>query len=279
MILHTSGVTASAFAFTSLLTIPLFSPVGLYVIAIAAAFFVAMALVVITDYRTPEQKAEALARIAKQRAEGGPKVDILAEEEAQDGFETPAQMDGITAADAAPYLAEQRGTSTAVKERPVASALQSGAVTEVGSPLTGQVVPLKDVPDAGFASGAVGLGAGVDPTVGTVVAPAAGKVVMTFPTGHAVGLKLDSGVELLIHIGIDTVNMEGKGFRVHVSRGDRVEPGTPLVDFDIEAIKAAGYSPVTPVLVTNHKKFASVQARPAGPVAAEEELLRVTAKQ
>ena len=99
----TAGVTASAFAFTSLLTIPLFSPMSLYVIAIALAFFTAMALVVITDYRTPEQKAEALARIAKQAAEGGPHVDILAEEEAQDGFETPAEMDGITAAEAQPF--------------------------------------------------------------------------------------------------------------------------------------------------------------------------------
>ena len=279
MLLGTAGVTASAFAFTSLLTIPLFSPMSLYVIAIAVAFCTAMALVVITDYRTPEQKAEALARIAKQKAEGGPHVDILEEEEAQDGFETPAQQAGITAADAEPFL-EAGAVATAVKERPRTQApgMVPGTVTVLSSPLQGKVVPLKDVPDPGFASGAVGAGVAIDPSEGRLVAPGDAKVIMTFPTGHAVGLKMDSGVELLVHIGIDTVNMEGSGFKVLVSKGDIVSEGDPLVEFDIAAIKAAGYSPITPVLVTNHKKFGSIDARADGDATFGSPLLKVAAK-
>ncbi len=282
MIMGTAGVTASAFAFTSLLTIPLFSPIALYMIAIAAAFFVAMALVVITDYRTPEQKADALARIAQQAAEGGPQVDILAEEEAQDGFETPAEMEGITAAEAQPFAeaddVEAAGAvKTAVKTAP--TAMEPGTVTAINSPLQGQIVALKDVPDAAFASGAVGPGVAIDPSSGTLVAPGDAKVLMTFPTGHALGLKMNSGVELLIHIGIDTVNLKGEGFKVAVSKGQEVQEGDVLVEFDIESIKAAGYSTITPVLVTNHKKFASVEARVDGAADFGEPLLKVTAKQ
>lgn len=263
MIIGSNGVIANAFAFTSLLTIPLFSPMALYVIAIAAAFFVAMAAVVLTDYRTPEQKAAALERIAKDRAGQEPQVDTLAMDEEEGGFETFAEQDGI----ATPGPAE------------AAAILTKAALVAVDTPLEGRVVPLEDVPDAAFAQGAVGKGAGIDPSSGRVVAPDAGKVLMTFPTGHAIGLKLDSGVELLIHIGIDTVNMEGEGFEVHVSRGDRVEPGDLLVTFDRDAIEAAGYSPITPVLVTNHKRFSSVETVAEGQIASGEELLKVTRKE
>ena len=89
---------------------------------------------------------------------------------------------------------------------------------------------------------------------------------------------MDSGVELLVHIGIDTVNMEGSGFKVLVSKGDIVSEGDPLVEFDIAAIKAAGYSPITPVLVTNHKKFGSIDARADGDATFGSPLLKVAAK-
>ncbi|WP_099331711.1 glucose PTS transporter subunit IIA [Actinomyces minihominis] len=280
MFLGTAGVTASAFAFTSLLTIPLFSPMFLYVIAIALAFFTAMALVVITDYRTPEQKAEALARIAKQDAEGGPHVDILAEEEAQDGFLTPAEQEGVTDAEARPFLEEaQMASAVKVLPKTDSAALAPGATVVLDSPLEGTVVPLADVPDPGFASGAVGAGVAIDPTSGILVAPGSARVLMTFPTGHAVGLKMDSGVELLIHIGIDTVNLKGAGFKVLVTKGDLVSKGDPLVEFDIAAIKAAGYSAITPVLVTNRKRFAAVEAVAEGVVATGDALLSVTAKE
>ena len=144
--------------------------------------------------------------------------------------------------------------------------------------MQGKVVALADVPDAGFASGAVGKGVGIDPSEGTVVSPGSGTVILTFPTGHAVGIRLDSGVEMLIHIGIDTVNMEGKGFNVHVSKGDVVTKGDLLVSFGRGAIEAAGYSAITPVLVTNHRKFASVDQDASGVVALGDQLLKVTAK-
>ncbi len=166
--------------------------------------------------------------------------------------------------------------ATAVLTR--APAMAPGTVTVLQSPMQGRIVPLADLPDPGFASGAVGKGAAIDPTDGRVLAPADGTVVMTFPTGHAVGLRLDSGVEMLVHIGIDTVNMEGKGFNVHVSKGDRVTAGTPLVTFDKTAIEAAGYSSLTPVLVTNHRKFGSIEQYAHGDTSFGADLLKVTAK-
>lgn len=279
MFLGTDGVTASAFAFTSLLTIPLFSPVVLYVVAIAAAFFVAMTLVVVMDYRTPEQKEEAKARVAVQAAEGGPHVDILAEEEAQDGFETPAEMAGVTAEDAS-AISEASAVARAVKATsPGVMSMRPRAVTLLNSPLQGQVIPLTQVPDVGFASGAVGAGVAINPSLGRLVSPGAGKVIMTFPTGHAIGLKMDNGLEVLIHIGIDTVNMKGAGFKVLVKRGEDVSAGEPLVDFDIEAIKEAGYSPITPVLVTNKKKYGSIRGlSEGGSTAFGAPLLEVAAK-
>ena len=118
-------------------------------------------------------------------------------------------------------------------------------------PVEGTVVALADVPDAMFAQGTMGPGLAIDPAGDTVVAPAAGTVASVFPTGHAIGLALDDGTELLIHIGIDTVGMEGDGFETLVKTGDHVEAGTPLIRFDPAKIRAAGLSPITPVIVLN----------------------------
>ncbi|MGO1593931.1 MAG: glucose PTS transporter subunit IIA [Ancrocorticia sp.] len=254
------GVEASAFAFTSLLTIPIFSPISLYAISIAAAFFTSMLAVVSTDYRTPEQKADNLARIAAEEA-------AEAAGQPEDGA-VPASASESTAPAAA----------TATKPKTLKPAMVPGTKTLVASPLDGNVMPLEDVPDAGFASGAVGKGAGVDPTSGRVIAPDDGTVILTFPTGHAVGLRLDSGVELLIHIGIDTVNLKGEGFEVHVKRGDEVKRGDLLVTFDRAVITNAGYSAITPVLVTNHKKFGAVECAAEGAVSGGDDLLTVVAK-
>lgn len=118
-------------------------------------------------------------------------------------------------------------------------------------PVEGTVVALADVPDAMFAQGTMGPGLAIDPAGDTVVAPAAGTVASVFPTGHAIGLALDDGTELLIHIGIDTVGMKGDGFETLVKTGDHVEAGTPLIRFDPAKIRAAGLSPITPVIVLN----------------------------
>lgn len=111
-----------------------------------------------------------------------------------------------------------------------------------------------------------------------VTAPAAGTVVVAPASGHAYGINLDNGVELLIHVGIDTVNLEGKGFDVKVKQGDRVEAGQELVRVDRAVVEEAGYSLTTPVLVTNTAKFASVELAADGGVEQGATLLRITAK-
>ncbi|MDE7230797.1 MAG: glucose PTS transporter subunit IIA, partial [Oscillospiraceae bacterium] len=121
----------------------------------------------------------------------------------------------------------------------------------VYSPLEGRVVALSDVPDATFAEGVLGLGAAIEPTVGEVVAPADGKVSSIFDTHHAVGLTLDNGMELLIHVGINTVALNGEGFTAHVGEGDRVKRGQPLISFDKEFIASKGYPTITPVIISN----------------------------
>lgn len=128
----------------------------------------------------------------------------------------------------------------------------------MASPLTGDVIAMENVPDPVFASGALGKGVAVKPTVGEVYSPVKGEITTVFPTGHAVGITSENGAEILIHIGIDTVQMEGKGFTTHIQQGDTVEPGTKLVTFDITAIEEAGYSTVTPVIITNTDRYSDV---------------------
>ena len=99
----------------------------------------------------------------------------------------------------------------------------------------------------------------VEPTEGKVFAPADAEVTTMFPTGHAVGLKTSKGTEILIHIGMDTVEMEGKGFTVHVAQGDKVKQGQLLIEFDIDAIKAAGHPIITPVIVTNSASYKEIK--------------------
>ncbi|MDU5962532.1 MAG: glucose PTS transporter subunit IIA, partial [Dermabacter sp.] len=126
------------------------------------------------------------------------------------------------------------------------------ALVRMRQPLQGTIVPLEDVPDSTFADRLLGGGVAIDPSGNQVVAPAAGVVSQAFPTGHAVALTLDDGAEVLIHVGLDTVKMNGEGFTVHVKNGDRVAAGQPLVDFDRSAIEAAGYKAITPVVILGH---------------------------
>lgn len=132
-----------------------------------------------------------------------------------------------------------------------------GAV-EVSAPVSGAVVPLAEVKDKVFASGALGKGIGIVPSSGKVYSPFAGTVVTAFPTGHAFGIKSTDGVEALIHIGIDTVQLEGKGFAAAVTQGQLVEAGDLLVAVDLDVVKAAGYDPTTVVVITNTAQFAAV---------------------
>ena len=131
--------------------------------------------------------------------------------------------------------------------------------TKLSSPETGQIIPLSEVKDEVFSSGAMGKGVAIEPTDGVLYAPADGEVALVFPTGHAVGLNTTDGAEILMHIGMDTVELEGKGFETLVQKGETVKAGQPLVKFDIEAIKAAGYPVTTPMVVTNSKNYHDVK--------------------
>lgn len=156
-------------------------------------------------------------------------------------------------------LASQAALAQAEVEptSPVASTTVSavGTVVSIVSPLAGEVKPLSEAVDPVFAQGVMGQGVLIDPSEGELVAPVSGTISVLFPSKHAVGLVTDEGVEMLMHIGMDTVNLDGKGFTAHVSQGDRVVAGDSLISFDIAAIKAAGYPVETPVIVTNHKDY------------------------
>ncbi|MBO4126067.1 beta-glucoside-specific PTS transporter subunit IIABC [Streptococcus suis] len=128
----------------------------------------------------------------------------------------------------------------------------------IASPLIGKVVKLENVPDAVFASGAMGKGIAIDPLDGILVSPAKAKVTLVFPTKHAIGLRTENGAELLIHIGMDTVSLAGKGFESFVQVGDVVEAGQKLLEFDLNQIKAADLPVITPIIVTNTADYEDI---------------------
>lgn len=150
-----------------------------------------------------------------------------------------------------------------------------GEAITVASPLKGKTVALSDVKDEAFASGVLGKGVAIEPAEGVLYAPADGTISAFFPTGHAIGLTTDTGLELLIHVGMDTVQLDGKGFRPLAKAGDTVKQGQKLLEFDIKLIEEAGYSLVTPVLVTNSDDFEEVASVNAEQVAAGETLLSI----
>ncbi|SNU05970.1 PTS system, trehalose-specific IIC component [Streptococcus equinus] len=131
----------------------------------------------------------------------------------------------------------------------------AGTIISIQSPLVGHAKDLSQAQDPVFAQGVMGQGIVIEPTDGELLAPINGVVSAIFPTKHAIGLISDEGVELLMHIGMDTVNLNGQGFTAHVKQGDRVSVGDALISFDIEAIKAAGYPVDTPIIITNQNDF------------------------
>ena len=145
----------------------------------------------------------------------------------------------------------------------------------IQSPMAGNLIPLSEVPDAAFSSGAIGNGFGIDPTDGKVTSPITGTVMMVFETKHAIGLVSEEGVEVMIHVGLDTVSMKGEGFTAHVAAGDTVKAGDLLLDVDLDAVKAAGHPAVTPVVITNTAQYQAIEVLKYGEVSHNEEVLTV----
>lgn len=158
-----------------------------------------------------------------------------------------------------------------------ASTLTAAADQLVLSPIQGTIVDLAEVPDPAFSSGAMGQGVAIEPSVGRVVAPFDGTVTVAFKKKHALAVVSDSGAEILVHVGVDTVKLDGQHFVSHIKEGDRVKAGDLLLEFDIAQIKAAGYHTVTPIIVTNSANYEQVLPASTGEVQTQEPLLSLHA--
>lgn len=234
------GVTTTAFAFTSLLTIPVFNQMWVYAVSIAVSFLTSFLLIITFDYRTPEQKAEVLARAAANQKTAVPSVE-------------------------AKGVAPAAATATATV----------AATTVVNAPVAGHVISLDETGDPVFASRALGEGVGIQPADSTVVAPVSGVLQTVAETGHAFGIKTDDGVEVLVHVGIDTVKMNGEGFDVKVKANEHVNAGDNLVVVDFDKVKEAGYSTTTLMTVLNTVAFASVTPKTGVDVKAGESVIDI----
>ena len=222
------GVTTTAFAFSSLLTIPVFDRMWVYALSIAVAFVMAMVLTVLFGYRTPPRATEAQMVSAGENARSQDAVRGI----------------GATSSDA--ESAEDSPSRPASDRTPDSNAILS--------PVAGRLMNLEATGDPVFASRALGEGVGVVPeTTGetAVLAPVSGMLKTVARTGHAFGIKTDGGIEVLVHIGIDTVDMDGEGFAVVVAKGERIAAGEPLATVDFGKVAAAGHSVVVVVTVVN----------------------------
>ena len=245
------GVTTTAFAFTSLLTIPVFNQMWVYAVSIAVSFLTSFLLIITFDYRTPEQKAEVLARAAANQK---------------------TAVSSVEAKGVAPAAATATATVAATKtEAPAAAA----TTTVVNAPVAGHVISLDETGDPVFASRALGEGVGIQPADSTVVAPVSGVLQTVAETGHAFGLKTDDGIEVLVHVGIDTVKMNGEGFDVKVKANEHVNAGDNLVVVDFDKVKEAGYSTTTLMTVLNTVAFASVTPKTGVDVKAGESVIDI----
>ena len=242
------GVDTKAFAFTSLLTIPVFDPMIKYIIAISAAFFTSMALVYFSDYRTKEERAQV--NDERDAAEAAAKGEVAVPAQT-----VPAEERELVAVGAAPAVTG--GSASAGSVEADVPAARKGL--ELAAPVAGRVIGLGEVEDPVFASRALGEGVGIEPADGHVVAPVDGELITVAETGHAFGIRTTDGTEVLVHIGIDTVKMNGKGFDVRVEAGRKVSTGDLLVEVDLGAVRAAGYSTVTLMTVLNTADMASVE--------------------
>ncbi|NWO00280.1 beta-glucoside-specific PTS transporter subunit IIABC [Tetragenococcus halophilus] len=215
------GAEMYSYAFNSVLTIPAYGPIPQYVFSIAVSFVVGTILTFI--FGLGKEADASTTTEATNATTSESKEEAEAEQEASDKEE-----------------------------------LVEGTQIKIQSPLSGELVPLTEVEDEVFSSGAMGKGAAILPTDGKLVAPFDSKITSFFPSKHAIGLTDENGIELLIHIGMDTVQLNGEHFSSSVAEGQEVKQGDTLVNFDVEAIQQAGYSVVSPIIVTNTDSFKQV---------------------
>ncbi|WP_061840048.1 beta-glucoside-specific PTS transporter subunit IIABC [Tetragenococcus halophilus] len=215
------GAEMYSYAFNSVLTIPAYGPIPQYVFSIAVSFVVGTILTFIFGLGKEADASTTTESTNATTSES--KEEAEAEQEASDKEE-----------------------------------LVEGTQIKIQSPLSGELVPLTEVEDEVFSSGAMGKGAAILPTDGKLVAPFDSKITSFFPSKHAIGLTDENGIELLIHIGMDTVQLNGEHFSSSVAEGQEVKQGDTLVNFDVEAIQQAGYSVVSPIIVTNTDSFKQV---------------------
>lgn len=226
-----SGATANIFA--SVLTLPAFLGVGNFTLQIVGVLVAAVLGFVVTFlFGMPKNHAEKVEAIA-----AGPDL----EPEASIIETRPANTKVVPA--------------NAIVTLPA----EGNRTTDLVSAATGEAIALSDVDDPVFSSGAMGSGLGIKPENGNVFAPISGKILTALDSGHAYGIKSDTGVEVLVHVGVDTVQMKGEGFTMHVAKGDRVEAGQPLVTFDRDAVAKAGYQDTVITIITNSGNFATVE--------------------
>ncbi len=241
-IIGQGGTQAFASGAPGLLTLPIFYGPGgqgfpALIIGIVASFVISATLTYILGFKDPVEEGEG----------------------------DKAKSDASTTG---------KSTATPTSSSAPATASAAGGVGETAlSPLSGTIVALADVPDPAFAAEAMGKGVAIEPSVGRVVAPFDGTVTVAFKKKHALAVVSDTGAEILVHVGVDTVKLDGEHFTSHIQEGDRVKAGQLLLEFDIEKIRAAGYPTVTPVIVTNTFDYADVLPLQQGEVQAGDELL------
>ena len=208
------GVKGTGFALPSFLSIPVFTPIGLFLLGTLTSLILAMVLTLVMGY---EGKND---------------------------------------------LAPVKTVRNVIRET-------------ISSPLSGEIVPLSKITDPLFSTGTVGKGIAIEPTKGEVISPVDGLVTTLFPTEHAIGITSEGGAEILIFVGVDTINLKGQYFTSMVKQWDKVKRGDLLIKFDIENIKAAGYDLKTPVVITNKDQYLDVVVIKDGTIHAKDELIRL----
>ena len=241
------GVTANAFAFTSLLTIPVFDQMWVFAISIAAAFTTSAVLVVTFDYRSAEERQKVRARIAAE---------------------------AMGAAEAEDFLS----ASSNVVKRSKKKGAPTTAAKHLVAPVKGTAVALSKVNDPVFSAGTVGNGIAIKPAEGKIASPIDGKIITIAKNKHAFGIESPDGINVVVHVGIDSLNMQGEGLDVKVEEGAQIKAGDVLVEADFDKFEAKGIETTTMITVSNTQAMHTVSPEALGDVKAGDKIIEVYVK-